>query len=84
MGRTPKWMNPYLGINTQADAILAALRSAGAAGMTKTEISGVVFSHNATARDINRALMNLLNAQLIRIEVEDPPRGCPAQHYYVL
>jgi hypothetical protein len=52
-----------------ADAILAFLRTVGAAGATRTDISNL-FGRNKPSAEIQRALNVLAEAKLARVEVE--------------
>ena len=64
--------------NTAADTILASLRKAAPAGMTRTEISDV-FGFNRASGDIARALQLLLTAGKARFEKPARPPGQPGR-----
>jgi hypothetical protein len=68
--------------DTVADAILDALRTRGAAGMTRTEISDLL-GRNAPASRIANALGALVHAGLASWQAEATgERGRPAEHWY--
>lgn len=62
------------------DAILSALRIAGAKGLTRTEITVDVFQRNATADRITRALEFLVSYQLAEYRMEETA-GRPRQRW---
>ena len=71
--------------DTVADAILRALRSAGAAGRTRTELYGL-FQHNRRSSDIGQALELLMQRGKVR-SVTAPPqgrRGRPSETWYAI
>ncbi len=72
--------------DTIADAILRALRSAGGAGKTRTEIY-TLFSSNRRSGDIGRALELLMQRGKARSVTTPPPpgrRGRPTETWYAL
>ena len=72
--------------DTIADAILRALRSAGAAGKTRTEIY-TLFSSNRRSGDIGRALELLMQRGKARSFTTRPPpgrRGRPTETWYAI
>ena len=71
--------------NTVADAILRALRRAGANGMTRTDISDV-FGHNRHSGKIAQALELLLTSGKARFETTATPgrRGRPNETWYAI
>jgi hypothetical protein len=66
--------------NPIADKALAAIRTAGESGCTRTEIYRDVFGNNADAEDIERALNQLIGLGLIRSQQEDTG-GRPSVRY---
>ena len=72
--------------NTIADAILRALRSAGASGKTRTEIY-TLFNSNRRSGDIGRALELLMQRGKARTVTTPPPpgrRGRPTETWYAI
>jgi hypothetical protein len=72
--------------DTIADAILRALRSAGAAGKTRTEIY-MLFSSNRRSGDIGRALELLMQRGKARSVTTPPPpsrHGRPTETWYAI
>jgi hypothetical protein len=53
-----------------ADALLAGLREAGIAGLTRTEITREIFGGNRLRVDTHRALKTLLEHGLVRSEMD--------------
>jgi len=66
-----------------ADEILRALRAAGNAGMTRTEISEH-FGRNVPAKRLGRALTALAEAGLVRQREERDTGGRPAFRYFAV
>ncbi|MBI2925551.1 MAG: DUF3987 domain-containing protein [Verrucomicrobia bacterium] len=64
-----------------ADAILAALRAAGAAGLTRTEINEDVFNRHRTKAEIDRAL-NMLAESVLAEGGADPTEGRTAEKWF--
>ena len=72
--------------DTIADAILRALRSAGATGKTRTEIY-TLFNSNRRSGDIGRALELLMQRGKARSVTTPPPpgrRGRPTETWYAI
>ena len=72
--------------DTIADAILRALRSAGATGKTRTEIY-TLFNSNRRSGDIGRALELLMQRGKARTVTTPPPpgrRGRPTETWYAI
>ena len=72
--------------DTIADAILRALRSAGATGKTRTEIY-TLFNGNRRSGDIGRALELLMQRGKARTVTTPPPpgrRGRPTETWYAI
>lgn len=67
--------------NPDADAILAALCEAGAAGLTRTEINEQVFKRNRAKAEIERALNVLVEHGLTEFK-PDPTEGRPAERWF--
>jgi Protein of unknown function (DUF3987) len=68
--------------NPVADDLLAALRSAGAIGLTRAEMSRDVFGRNRSAREITQALALLHEHGLARGDVDRSGAGRPVEHWY--
>jgi hypothetical protein len=64
-----------------ADAVLAALREAGAAGLTRTEINERVFKRNHTKAEIERALNHLAELGLAEAK-SNPTEGRSAERWF--
>lgn len=64
-----------------ADAIWSALREAGDAGMTRTEIYEIVFSRHRTKAEIDRAL-NVLADYGVAESAPDPTQGRAAERWF--
>jgi len=69
--------------NTVADAILRALRTAGAKGLSRTEISDV-FGHNRDSGGISRALELLLTSGKARFTTTQGNRGRSKETWYAI
>jgi hypothetical protein len=64
-----------------ADQVLEGLRSAGQAGMTRTEISNL-FKRNKSADDLARVLDNLLKLDCVRWELDKDTGGRAAERWF--
>ncbi|MFN8646232.1 MAG: DUF3987 domain-containing protein [Gemmatimonadales bacterium] len=64
-----------------ADEMLRALTDAGAAGLTRTQITGDVFRGNRSKVELDRALTTLERAGLARAERVAHGRGRPAERW---
>ena len=69
--------------NTTADAILRALRTAGANGMSRTEISNL-FSHHRDGGKISQALELLLTSGKARFDTVKPSLGRPKETWFAI
>lgn len=69
--------------NQAADDILAALRAAGASGLSRTEMSREVFGRNRSTREIVQALAVLDEHGLARGDVDRSGAGRPVERWYV-
>ncbi len=69
----------------EGDEVLRALRAAGAAGMSRTEISQL-FSNNRSAARIGQVLAALDGARLARCESQAPEggKGRPSERWFAL
>jgi len=65
-----------------ADELLAALRSAGASGLTRTDISSKVFQRNRTKAQIAAALEVLKQSRLATCRVVDSDGGRPVECWF--
>jgi hypothetical protein len=68
--------------NLVADDLLPALRSAGAVGLTRAEMSRDVFGRNRSAREISQALRLLKDLGLARGEIDRSGVGRPVERWY--
>jgi hypothetical protein len=64
-----------------ADAVLAALREAGAAGLTRTEINEQIFNRHKSKAEIDRALKVLAESELAKGK-PDPTEGRAAERWF--
>jgi Protein of unknown function (DUF3987) len=64
-----------------ANAILAGLREAGTAGLTRTEINDAIFQRHKTKGEIDRALNVLVEARLAETK-PDPTEGRAAERWF--
>ncbi len=80
--RGARWIFGAATGNADADTILAALTTAGSAGLTATEINAGVFQRNVTAERIATALDVLTRAGLAHRREIKPAKGAPAHRWY--
>lgn len=66
-----------------ADSVLEALREAGEAGLTKTDISNL-FARNVNAARLNNALTSLASSGRARVTLEHGDSGRPAQRWQIV
>lgn len=64
-----------------SDALLAALREAGALGLTRTEINEQVFNRHKTKAEIDRAL-NMFAEGALAESKTDPTEGRAAERWF--
>ena len=72
--------NESLG-DPDADALLTALREAGAVGLTRTEINDQVFNRHKSKAEIDRALNMLAECALAESKT-DPTEGRAAERWF--
>jgi hypothetical protein len=70
--------------NKTADDLLAALKSAGSSGLTRTEMNRDIFGQNRSTSEIGRALTLLNELGLARGELDRSGAGRPVERWFAL